>query len=137
MVINQLLNAFIITVFYILYNHYSCNGFHGNKCWKPVSLLMWIYTPCFECGNRSALSCFQQLIVVLMELCLSLGDQDIAFRFSVNQSTISRYFSKWINAMYVQMKALIKWAERDQFMQTMPMDFTKNLRQCVTIIDCV
>ena len=36
-----------------------------------------------------------------MKLRLNLGDQDIAFRFDVNQSTVSRCFSKWIDVMYI------------------------------------
>ena len=36
-----------------------------------------------------------------MKLRLNLGDQDIAFRFVVNQLTVSRCFSKWIDVMYI------------------------------------
>ena len=54
-----------------------------------------------EFGNRSALDLFQQFMVVLMKLRLNLGDQDLAYRFNVSQSTISRYVAKWINVMYV------------------------------------
>ena len=92
--------------------------------------------PCVENGNRSVLSRFQQMMVVLMKLRLNLGDQDIAFRFGVNQSTVSRCFSKWVDVMYIRLKPLIKWPERDELMNTMPMDFRKSFRQCVTIIDC-
>ena len=53
-----------------------------------------------ENGSRSVLSRFQQMMVVLMKLRLNLGDQDIAFRFGVNQSTVSRCFSEWIDVMY-------------------------------------
>ena len=55
--------------------------------------------PCVENGNGSVLSRFQQMMVVLMKLHLNLGDQDIAFRFGVNQSTVSRCFSKWIDVI--------------------------------------
>ena len=92
--------------------------------------------PCVKNGNRSVLSRFQQMMVVLMKLRLNLGDQDIAFSFVVNQSTVSRCFSKWIDVMYIRLKPLIKWPERDELMKTMPMDFRKSFRQCVTIIDC-
>ena len=58
-------------------------------------------SPSVEIGNRSVLSAFQHMIVVLMKLRLNLGDQDIAYRFGVNQSTISRCFNKWIDVMYI------------------------------------
>ena len=75
-----------------------------------------------EVTNRSALSLFQQLMLVLMKLRINFGDQDLAFRFGVNQSTISRCISKWVNVLYVHLKPLIKWPERDQLLKTMPMD---------------
>lgn len=92
--------------------------------------------PSVESGNRAALSLFQQFIVALMKLRLNVGDRDLAFRFGVNQSTISRYISKWMDAMYLRLKPLIKWPERDLLLKTMPMDFRKNFKDCVTIIDC-
>jgi len=66
---------------------------------------------------------------------LNLGDQDIAFRFGVNQSTISQCFNKWIDIMSIRLKPLIKWPARDELLKTMPMDFRKNFKQCVTKID--
>ena len=58
------------------------------------------------------------MMVVLMKLHLNPGDQDIAFRFGVNQSTVSRCFSKWIDVMYKRLKPLIKWPERNELMKT-------------------
>ncbi len=49
----------------------------------------------------SALSLFQQFLVVLMKLRLNVPDQDIAYRFGVSQSVISKNFKKWINVMYI------------------------------------
>ena len=65
----------------------------------------------------------KQLIVVLIKRHLSLGYQDIAIRFGVNQSIISRCFSKCINVMYVEMKPLINWTKRDELMKTVPIDY--------------
>ena len=93
--------------------------------WMALSNLL---APCVDCGKRSVLSCFQQLMAVLMKLLLRLGDQDIGFRFGLNQSTISRCFSKWINVMYIRMKPSIKWPDRYEVLKTMPMDFRKNFR---------
>ena len=81
-----------------------------------------------EIGNRSALSLFQELMLVLMKLRLNVGDQDLAFRFSVNQSTISRCLSKWIDVMYVRLTPLVKWPELGELLKTMPMEFRKSLK---------
>ena len=64
--------------------------------------MLVILTPCLESGNPSALSLFQQLVIVLMKLRLNVGDQDLAFRYGVSQSTLSRNFSKWIDVMYIR-----------------------------------
>ena len=41
------------------------------------------------CTNRYTKG-FQQFVMILMKLCLNLEDQDLAYRFGVNQSTIAR-----------------------------------------------
>lgn len=72
-----------------------------------------------------------------MKLKLNPGDQDLAFRFGVNQSTVSRYFKKWIDVMYVRLCPLVKWPDRGKLLQTMPMEFRKRYHgKCVIIIDC-
>ena len=81
-------------------------------------------------------SVFEQLIMVLMKLHLNLGDQDLAYRFQVTQSTVSRYFNRWIDVLYTCFSCLITWPERDELMKTMPMEFRKHFRKCVVIIDC-
>ena len=71
-----------------------------------------------------------------MKLRLNLGDQDLGYRFGVNQSTISWYFKKWIDVMHVRLSPLVKWPSREELIKTMPMEFRKNFKQCVVIIDC-
>ena len=84
-------------------------------------------------NSRTVLSHFQQFLMVLMKLHFNLGDQDLAYRFGVNQSTVSRNFKRWI---YIRLSPLVKWPNREELMKTMPMDFRKNFQQCVIIIDC-
>ena len=43
---------------------------------------------------KGKLSHFQQILLVLMKLRLNLEEQDLAYRFSVSQSTVSRVFRK-------------------------------------------
>ena len=117
-------------------NDVKVKYYTGLPNFATLMVLFNFLVPCVENGNRNVLSRFQQMIVVLMKLRLNVGDQDIAFRFGVNQSTVSRCFSKWIDVMYIRLKPLIKWPERDELMKTMPMDFRKNFQQCITIIDC-
>lgn len=87
-------------------------------------------------GPRSSITKFQQFIMVLMKLRLNLTNQDIAYRFGIHQSSVSRNFRKWIDVMYIRLKPLIKWPEREDLLKTMPMDFKHTFQKCVIIIDC-
>lgn len=71
-----------------------------------------------------------------MKLRLNLQDQDLGYRFGVHQSTISKYFSKVVDTMYTRLSPLVKWASKEELLETMPTDFWKNFRRCVIIIDC-
>ena len=81
-------------------------------------------------------SAFQQFLLVLMKLCLNLGNQDLAYRFGVHQSTVSRYFNRWLDILYTKLSAFVSWPERQVLLKTMPMEFRKKFRKCVIIIDC-
>ena len=74
--------------------------------------------------------------MILMKLCLNLGDQDLAYRFGVNQSTIPRHVKKWIDILYIQLGPLVKWPDRGELIRTLPMEFRKSFGKCVVIIDC-
>lgn len=95
-----------------------------------------LIAPYVSDGSRSTLPQFQQFFMVLMKLRLNLGDQYLAYRFNIHNSTVSRYLKKWIDVMYLRLKPLIKWPARDDLLLTMPMSFRRNFKACVIIIDC-
>ena len=68
-----------------------------------------------------------------MKLRLNVSDQDIAYRFGISQSTVSKNFRKWINIMYVY---LIVWPGREEVLKTMPEGFKREFKSCTCIIDC-
>lgn len=74
-------------------------------------------------GSRTSLSPFQQFLI---KLRLNLGDQDIAFRFNVSQSTVTRHIQKWIDILYIRLGPLVKWPDRGEMLRTMPMSFRKS-----------
>lgn len=87
-------------------------GLPSCEVLKAVYDLVIISIP----STLSASSCnlFQQFLIVLMKLRLNLGDQDIAYRFAVSQSTVSRYFNKWLDIYTIsicelaQARAIVK-----------------------------
>ena len=81
-------------------------------------------------------SLFDQYLVTLLKLRLNTGDVDLAFRFGISQTTVSRYIHKWVDILYNRLQFLIHWPERPDLMKTMPSDFRKHFKKCVLIIDC-
>ena len=75
-------------------------------------------------------------LMVLMKLHLNLFDKDLAYRFGVGQSSVSRYFAKWIDIMFVHLHPLVRWPGREELQLTMPVVFRKEFNRCVAIIDC-
>ncbi len=71
-----------------------------------------------------------------MRMSLGLSGQYLAYRFKVHSSTISRTFLHVLGILYVKLKPLIIWPDRDNLRKTMPVDFRKHFPNCVVIIDC-
>ena len=59
-----------------------------------------------ETGRKSKLSVAEELLAVLMRLRLGLLLQDIADRFGVSVSTMSRIFTTWIRLLSVELRQL-------------------------------
>ena len=56
----------------------------------------------------SSCSPFEQFLMVLMKLRLNLGDQDLAYRFGAHQSTVSHYFSKWLDVLHQKLSVFVR-----------------------------
>ena len=95
-----------------------------------------LVAPAVTSTARCALPKFSQMICVLLKLQLGVPDQDIAYRFIVSWSTISRSFQKWVDAMYVRLKPLVIWPTRENVQKTMPSAFRSYFGRCIAIIDC-
>ena len=75
--------------------------------------------------------------MVLMKLRLNAQMQDLAYRFSISFSTVSRIFSKWMNIINRRLGHLILWPNRDVLTKTMPICFQESFgKKVAVIIDC-
>lgn len=88
--------------------------------------------------RRHALSLEEQYLLTLMKLRLNLKEEDLAYRFGIGSSSVSRYFQKWVNIMFVRLTPMvIRWPTRDEITKAMPNCFVDNgFKNCVGIIDC-
>lgn len=87
--------------------------------------------------KRVKLGYFDQFCITLIKLRLNLTEQDLAYRFGVGKSTVSKYFLFWVHAMYTcYVPALITWPTRENMRCTVPLLFRDKFCNCVCIIDC-
>ena len=85
---------------------------------------------------RKSISKFQQLLITFLRLRLNLSVQDLAYRFGVHASTVSRVFQTCVHVMFISMAFLVKWREREELKLTLPACFREKFSLCAVIIDC-
>ncbi|EEC05676.1 conserved hypothetical protein [Ixodes scapularis] len=86
---------------------------------------------------HKCLSKFQEMILFFIRLRMNVPLQDLAYRFGVLQSTVSRIVEKWLDVGYTRLSDCIKWPEREHLKKTMPMTFRKEFGSRVAVIlDC-
>ena len=73
--------------------------------------------------------------MTLVQLRLGLLEVDIAYRFSVSQSTVSRTTLTWINLMYHNFKAMEKFPSWDVVKKYMPEVFKREYPSTRIIIN--
>ena len=75
------------------------------------------------------------VLMFLMKLCLNLFDEDLAQRFGIHSSTVSRNFHRVLDVAFEATSFLIQLLERDVLKLTMPLSF-RFFKTCCVIIDC-
>jgi len=106
----------------------------GFPEWITFSAFMDLLTP-FLVGHRYKLPVLTLILMFLMKLRLNLFDEDIAHRFGVHRTTVSRNFHRVLDIAAAKTSFLIKWPERDMLRLTMPMSFRRFFKKCCVIID--
>uniref|UniRef100_A0A1A8PLH0 Si:dkey-56d12.4 n=3 Tax=Nothobranchius TaxID=28779 RepID=A0A1A8PLH0_9TELE len=76
-----------------------------------------------------------QLLMTLMKLKLNLLLEDLAERFGVCPSGVSRIVSHWIDLMEICMKSYIPWLSKETIAGTMPQFFKSHYPGTTCIVD--
>ena len=108
----------------------------GIPEWTIFMALLNLLYPAIPDTPTCKLSKFSMVLMFLMKVRLNLFEEDLAFRFGVHKSTVSRSFHKVLDVMAVRTAHLIKWPDRDTLQETLPSSFRRFFKQCCIIIDC-
>ena len=76
-----------------------------------------------------------QLFLTLVKLRLNLRVKDLAFRFGISTSSVSRYITTWICFLYHYLKELDWSPSVEQVMGTLPHSFQSSYSDTYAIID--
>ena len=77
----------------------------------------------------------EEFFLTLVRLRLGLLEQDIAYRFGVSQSTVSRIFTTWINFLFLEFKQILLWPPKEFVRAHMPKIFQEKYPCTRVIID--
>ena len=76
-----------------------------------------------------------QLFITLMKLKLNLQEQDLACRFGMSASVVSKYFITWVCFLYSHLREIDWMPTVDQVKGTMPYVFKEKYPKTYIIID--
>ena len=100
-----------------------------------VNHLKYWGTSTNSCSQRKKLDPLNCLFLTLVKLRLNLSEQDLAFRFGLSTSTVSRYFITWVCFLYNHLKE-IDWSPSiEQVAGTLPHIFKVKYPSTYIIID--
>ncbi|XP_078656629.1 LOW QUALITY PROTEIN: uncharacterized protein LOC144902867 [Branchiostoma floridae x Branchiostoma belcheri] len=88
----------------------------------------------FVSRRSQNLDSFQEFMIVLMKLRLNTPLKDLAYRFNVSLSTVSRIFNLWIVVTDARLACFISWPDRERLWRTMPMCFQYTFDKKVTVL---
>ncbi|KAJ8409913.1 hypothetical protein AAFF_G00209540 [Aldrovandia affinis] len=99
--------------------------------------VMWLLSPHMKGDKTVKLSKFQQLLLTLMRLRLDLKNQDLAYRFGVQVSTVTRTVHSVVNIMSTTLvPTTVFWPSREELRKNLPSAFRSSYPDCAVIMDC-
>ncbi|KAJ8253437.1 hypothetical protein GJAV_G00212960 [Gymnothorax javanicus] len=99
--------------------------------------VMWLLSPHMKGEKSVKLSKFQQLLMTLMRLRLDLKNQDLAYRFGVKVSTVTKTIHSVVNIMSSTLvPTTVFWPSREELRKNLPSAFRSSYPDCAVIMDC-
>lgn len=85
--------------------------------------------------RKLKLSPLNQLFLTLIKLKLNLPERDIAYRFGIATSTVSKYFTTWVCFLYYQLSEIDWRPSPEQVRRTLPQSFREKYSDTYIILD--
>ena len=86
-------------------------------------------------GRRRALQPEDELLLTLCKLRHNFPEEDLGVRFGVDQSTVSRIFSCWLETLDACMQEIPMWPSKEETQALMPAAFRSKYGNTRVIID--
>ncbi|XP_031358904.1 uncharacterized protein LOC116182512 isoform X1 [Photinus pyralis] len=125
----------------ILNNEQMLKFYTGFKSVNRFKILLkFMYLPYRKAkrnipGRPSSLSYKEQALVFCCRLRLGLLEQDLAYRFCISQSAISKIVIFWINLCSVTLNQINIWPSKDLVCKYMPISFKNKYPTTRVVID--
>ncbi|XP_031551929.1 uncharacterized protein LOC116289191 [Actinia tenebrosa] len=104
---------------------------------QEVLMVVFNHVAPYVTQQTQSLDRFQEFMIVLIKLRLNPPLQDLAYRFAVAVSTISRIFFHWVVVMDARLFPFVYWPDRDQLWRTMPQCYQYAFgKKTTVVIDC-
>ena len=85
--------------------------------------------------RKKKLDPLNQLFLTLMKLCLNLRERDLAQRFGIVVSTVSKYYITWVCFLYPHLREVEWMPTVEQVKSTLPHTFKEWYPRAFIIID--
>ena len=108
---------------------------HSLKYWGSTNK-HYETSPVKKQGRGRIFNFEEELFLTLTRLRCGFPVEDLAIRFNVSSSTISRILITWLDYLHIHMRALPIWASKKTVQDTMPQCFKDMYPNTRVIIDC-
>jgi hypothetical protein len=87
-------------------------------------------------GRPRTMLLIDELFMLLMRLRQNFPEQDLAERFRITESSVSRKLLTWISLLYIILGSIPIWISKEEIKRTMPKCFKSLYPTTRVIIDC-
>ena len=120
---------------------YECVNKNKNMHHYYTGIKQEIFTLILNHANfkdvSKQISSSDHLLIVLMKLRLGLKNKDIAYRFKISFSTVSKIFRSWLPVLSkFLINNFFSWPEKNALRKNLPRCFRRKYKNCSCIIDC-